>query len=137
MEIAGKDAELPEIGHRARYFAVFVGLMFAALAVRLFYLQVVEGDTFYKVTADSIVRTAVLPAMRGQIEDRKGRVLATTRPSYNVCVNPDQVTPEVYDRVRAALGSEGDELPTWDGLQTEAKKSKEKTLLVAEDIPRD
>src|SRR5204862_5447060 len=52
MEIAGKDAELPEIRQRARWFAVFVGLIFTALAVRLFYLQVVEGDTYYKVTAD-------------------------------------------------------------------------------------
>jgi penicillin-binding protein 2 len=137
MEIAGKDAELPEIRQRARVFAVFVALAFLALAARLFYLQVVEGDTFYKVTADSIVHTAVLPAMRGQIKDRKGRVLATTRPSYNVYVAPDQITPEVYARVRAALAAEAEELPTWEALQAEGRKSKEKSLLVGEDIPRD
>ena len=33
MEIAGKDAELPEIRQRTRYFVVFVGLMFGAVAV--------------------------------------------------------------------------------------------------------
>ncbi|HXU83076.1 MAG TPA: penicillin-binding transpeptidase domain-containing protein, partial [Polyangia bacterium] len=137
MEIAGKDAELPEIGHRARYFAVFVGLMFAALAVRLFYLQVVEGDSYYKVTADSIVRTVVLPAMRGQIKDRKGRVLATTRPSYDVWVNADQITPEIYARLRTLLGPEAEDVPTWDALQEEGRKKGEKSLMVAEDIPRD
>jgi len=137
MEIAGKDAELPEIGHRARYFAVFVGLVFAALAARLFYLQVVEGDSYYKVTADSIVRTVVLPAMRGQIKDRKGRVLATTRPSYDVYVNPDQVTPETYGRLRALLGPAAEDLMTWDVLQEEARRKGEKSIMVAEDIPRD
>src|SRR3954451_545743 len=96
MEIAGKDAELPEIRERARYFSAFVGIAFGALAVRLFYLQIVEGDSYYKVTADSIVRTSVLPAMRGQIKDRKGRVLATTRPSYDVYAQPEQVTAEVW-----------------------------------------
>jgi penicillin-binding protein 2 len=137
MEIAGKDAELPEIGHRARYFAGFVGLIFAALAARLFYLQVVEGDSYYKVTADSIVRTVVLPAMRGQIKDRKGRVLATTRPSYDVYVNPDQVTPETYGRLRALLGPAAEDLMTWDVLQEEARRKGEKSIMVAEDIPRD
>jgi penicillin-binding protein 2 len=137
MEIAGKDAELPEIGHRARYFAVFVGLIFAALAARLFYLQVVEGDSYYKVTADNVVRTVVLPAMRGQIKDRKGRVLATTRPSYDVYVNPDQVTPETYGRLRALLGPAAEDLMTWDVLQDEARRKGEKSIMVAEDIPRD
>jgi penicillin-binding protein 2 len=137
MEIAGKDAELPEISHRARYFVVFVGLMFGALVVRLFYLQIVEGDTFYKVTADSIVRTTVLPATRGQIKDRKGRVLASTRPSYDVYVNPEAITPEVYGRLRAVLGPDAEELPPWDILLADGRKSREKSLMVAEDIPRD
>ena len=140
MEIAGKDAELPEIGHRAGYFAGFVALMFTALAARLFYLQVVEGDSYYKVTADSIVRTTVLPAMRGQIKDRKGRVLATTRPSYDVHVNPDQLTPETYARLRGLLGPAAEDVPTWDNLQEEVRKKSEKGekwIMVAEDIPRD
>src|SRR4051812_16700539 len=123
MEIAGKDAELPEIRQRARYFSAFVAIAFGALAVRLFYLQIVEGDNFYKVTADSIVRTSVLPAMRGQIKDRKGRVLATTRPSYDVYVNADQIPPDNYARLVSALGPDLEGVPTWEGLQATAKKT--------------
>jgi penicillin-binding protein 2 len=137
MEIAGHDAELPEIRQRARYFAGLVGVMFLALCVRLFYLQVVEGDTYYKVTADSIVRTAELPAMRGEIKDCKGRVLATTRPSYDVYVSPDQITAEAYARLRVALGPEADALPTLESLQRQGRKAPDKSLLVAEDIARD
>src|SRR3954468_4141183 len=137
MEIAGHDAELPEIRHRARYFAVGVVLVFLALCVRLFYLQVVEGDTFYKVTADSIIRTAELPAMRGEIKDHKGRVLATTRPSYDVYVLPAEITPEVYGRLRSALGAQADALPTLDSLKGDTPAPRDKTVLVAEDIPRD
>ena len=86
MEIAGQDAELPEIRRRARFFGLFVVLVFLAIAGRLFYLQVIEGDTFYRLTSDNIIRTEALPAVRGQIRDRKNRVLATVRPSYNVYV---------------------------------------------------
>jgi penicillin-binding protein 2 len=137
MEIAGHDAELPEIRHRSRYFVVFVGLVFAALAGRLFYLQVIEGDTFYKVTADSIVRTVVLPAMRGQIKDRKGKVLATTRPSYDVYAAPGEVSPESWARLRAALGPDAETLMSWEALLALGHKPHDKPLLVAEDIPRD
>jgi penicillin-binding protein 2 len=136
MEIAGHDAELPEIRHRARYFSAGVVLVFLALCVRLFYLQVVEGDTFYKVTADSIVRTAELPAMRGEIKDHKGRVLATTRPSYDVYAQPYELTAEVYARLRAALGPQADALPTFESLRA-GQPARDKTVLVAEDIPRE
>ena len=64
-EIAGQDAELPEIRRRARFFALFVMLVFAAVGARLFYLQVFEGDAYYRLTSDSIVRTLILPAVRG------------------------------------------------------------------------
>jgi penicillin-binding protein 2 len=137
MEIAGKDAELPEIRQRARWFLAFVALMFGALGARLFYLQIVEGDNFYKATADSIVRTTTLPAVRGQIKDRKGRVLATTRPSYDLHVAPDQLQPDTWARVRASLGSEAGELPGWDALRADPRRSRERWIMVAEDIPRD
>ena len=103
MEIAGQDAELPEIRRRARHFALFVLVAFVAIAGRLFYLQVIEGDVFFRVTSDSIVRTETLPAVRGQIRDRKGRVLATVRPSYNVYGTPGVVKPEVFARLLEIL----------------------------------
>src|SRR5688500_4937777 len=104
MEIAGQDAELPEIRHRTRIFSALVTLALIGVAVRLFYLQVVDGDAYYRITSDSIVRTTVLPASRGQMRDRKGRILATTRPSYDVAVLPAQLTPESYRRLRILLG---------------------------------
>jgi penicillin-binding protein 2 len=147
MEIAGQDAELPEIRRRARYFALIVVAGFVAVIGRLFYLQVIEGESFYRVTSDSIVRTDVLPAVRGQIRDRKGRVMATVRPSYNVYVTPRQITAEGFARLRTVLGMNGDEaIDVWDRLQTgpaardgagAAAKNAERPVLVAEDISRE
>jgi penicillin-binding protein 2 len=137
MEIAGQDAELPEIRLRARILGAAVMLAVVGLSARLFYLQIVEGDAFYKVTSDSIVRTTTLPAIRGEIRDRKGRVLATTRPSYNVVVTPGQITADTYRRVTAALSADFDDLPTWERIQELAKKERDKTITIAEDVPRE
>ena len=137
MDIAGQDAELPEIRHRARYLSVLVALTFLGLAARLFYLQIVEGDSYYRMTADSIVRTVVLPAVRGQIRYHKGRVLATRVPSYDVQVLPSQLTHDAYLRLRELLGPDVEGVPTWEAIREEAEKGKDRTMVVAEDIKRD
>src|SRR4051812_4641758 len=103
---------------RAKFFALIVLGVFLAILARLFYLQVVQGDSFYRVTSDSIVRTELLPAVRGQIRDRKGRVLATVRPSYNVYVTPRLLTSEGFARLRTTLGMNGDDaLDVWERIQ--------------------
>jgi penicillin-binding protein 2 len=140
MEVAGQDAELPEIRRRARRLAIVVLVLFLGLAGRLFYLQVVEGDAFFRMTSDSIVKTESLPAVRGQVRDRKGRVLATVRPSYNVYVTPRQVTNESFSRLRQLLGMNGDQAnDAWEKIQGTPRNAKvaERPVLVAEDVSRE
>jgi penicillin-binding protein 2 len=144
MEIAGQDAELPEIRRRSRYFALVALIAFLTIAGRLFYLQVIQGDTFFRVTSDSIVHTDLLPAVRGQIRDRKGKVLATVRPSYNVYVTPRLLTPEGFARLRALLGMNGDEaIDVWERVEgggadaTGGPHAAERPVLLAEDISRE
>jgi penicillin-binding protein 2 len=148
MEIAGQDAELPEMRRRAKFFAFITLGVFIAILGRLFYLQVVLGDSFYRVTSDSIVRTELLPAVRGEIRDRKGRVLATMRPSYNLYVTPRLLTSEIFARLRTTLGMNGDEaMDVWervqgapagpDGAGSVASRDRERPVLLAEDISRE
>src|ERR1039457_1496044 len=137
MDIAGQDAELPEIRHRSQVLSLIVTVVFLALGVRLFYLQVIEGDNFYRMTAENIIRTVPLPATRGQIRDRKGRVFATMVPSYDIEVLPSQITRESYDRLRALLGPDVERMLTWEAIQAEATKGKDRTLVAAENVSRD
>ena len=144
MQIAGQDAELPEIRRRARFFGIFVMLVFLAIAGRLFYLQVIEGDTFYRLTSDNIIRTDPLPAVRGQIRDRKNRVLATVRPSYNLYVSPRQLTSDGFAKLRGALGMSAEQaVEVWERIRGERADGttpaarNERPVLLAEDISRE
>ncbi|HLK90405.1 MAG TPA: penicillin-binding protein 2 [Polyangia bacterium] len=143
MEIAGQDAELPEIRRRSRYFALLAVIAFLGIAGRLFYLQVIQGDAFFRVTSDNIVHTDLLPAVRGQIRDHKGKVLATVRPSYNVYVTPRLLTADGFTRLRAVLGMNGDEaIDVWERVQSGVgggsdPKAAERPVLLAEDISRE
>jgi penicillin-binding protein 2 len=59
----------------------------AALVVRLIDLQVLGAPVFQEQAAEAMLRpTRFIPAIRGQILDRYGRVLADDRPQWQLCV---------------------------------------------------
>ncbi|MDX2022072.1 MAG: penicillin-binding protein 2 [Deltaproteobacteria bacterium] len=137
MEIAGQNAELPEIRRRTRYFALLVLLVFGALGTRLFFLQVLEGDSFYRVTADSVIRTEILPALRGEIRDHRGRVLASTRPAYNVEVVPSRLDRATYTQLLKILADHDEDLPDWDTFLARVGDKKDRPFIVATDVSRE
>jgi penicillin-binding protein 2 len=136
-DIAGHDAELPEIRSRTRVFAGIVLLGMLALVTRLFYLQVVRGDAFYAAIAQSIVRTVPLAPLRGELRDRKGRPLATTRPAFNLMVAPRLISAEGYRRLRQMLSAELADLPTWQRLTELGKDAGQKPVRVAQDLTQE
>jgi penicillin-binding protein 2 len=64
---------------------------FFILYLRLFYLQVVKGNYFYKQSKNNWLRAIPVSAMRGKILDRFGRELATSKISFNLEIYPNQV----------------------------------------------
>ncbi|MDR0858952.1 MAG: penicillin-binding protein A [Oscillospiraceae bacterium] len=69
----------------------FLALLPAVLAVicilGLYNLQIVHGEEYYERSRSSIVTKEVIPASRGSILDRYGRVLVSNRVSYNVAID--------------------------------------------------
>lgn len=61
--------------------------LFATLLVRLYYLQVAEGDQYHAQAASQSVREIVVQPQRGLIVDDMGRPLVANRPSWVVSVD--------------------------------------------------
>lgn len=59
-------------------------ILLTALGVRLYYLQVVRGDYYSERAENQRVRFIPIPAPRGAILDRNGKLLVDSRPTYNV-----------------------------------------------------
>ncbi|MDH3521629.1 MAG: penicillin-binding protein 2, partial [Myxococcales bacterium] len=64
---------------------------FSVFFARLFQLQLVQTDDLRRRSQRNYVRTVRLEAPRGDILDREGRVLATTRPAFGLQVIPSDV----------------------------------------------
>ena len=64
-------------------------VVFAIFVLRLFQLQIIEGEAFHKRSEQNSVRTIRLEGPRGKMLDREGRDLATTRAAYELQVIPN------------------------------------------------
>ncbi len=66
--------------------AVIFICMFAGLVVRLFDLQIVQGEEYMRKYESKILRTAYTTGTRGNIYDRNGVVLARNELAYSVTI---------------------------------------------------
>jgi len=66
---------------------VLVGSLVVTLLGRLYYLQVMTGETYRVAAANNTVREVVEPAVRGLILDQVGRPLVSNRTSLVVTVD--------------------------------------------------
>ena len=57
------------------------------LGVRLYFLQVVNGDYYAERAENQRVRLLRIPAPRGAIFDRNGRLLVDSRSTFNVILS--------------------------------------------------
>jgi penicillin-binding protein 2 len=76
---------------RLRFIQALVVVLLAALGVRLYVLQVVRGEKYAEIAENQRHRRLPIPAPRGVIFDREGKVLVDSRPIYNVILTREDV----------------------------------------------
>jgi penicillin-binding protein 2 len=125
--------------HRRFYWAqVAVSAAFLVLLGRLWQLQVLSGEHYFKKSADNFVKELELPAVRGQIRDRTGKLIADNRPSYNVYVTPRFLNDASLGRLQRLLDLADDQVAQLK--QKVAQKhglDRFRQLLAFEDVTRD
>ncbi len=104
---------------RIKLRTLFIGgcitLFFLVLVARVFWVQVLNGEYWQEKAAKQWAHSATIKAVRGEIEDRNGNVLASDVPAYTVVVNPEVIAEqgigqEVIDGLHELLGKPVDEL---------------------------
>src|SRR6266478_10056185 len=97
---------------RLRAIQIIVILLLSVLGVRLYVLQVVRGQSYAELAENQRRRRLPIPAPRGVILDRAGRVLADSRPIYNVILSREDVRGKDLNSLAKplsdALGVDGD-----------------------------
>ncbi|HEU0019038.1 MAG TPA: penicillin-binding protein 2 [Thermoleophilaceae bacterium] len=99
----------PQLAMRVAILGGIALLAFAFVFFRLWYLQVLSGDTYRAEANDNRIRQIKVQAPRGEIVDRDGRVLVENRVALAVKVSPKLLPDseaerrEVYARLARVL----------------------------------
>src|SRR6478672_2336677 len=82
--------ERRRVGLRLSVLQYLTVVLFSALAISFWYLQVVQHDRFQEMAENNHQRTLPLRAPRGVLFDRDGKVLVENRHSYSISIVREQ-----------------------------------------------
>ena len=83
-----KDERTVGKGYQSIFLILFTLLLTSGILSRLAYLQVINGENFKKRAEDNRIRLILRQPERGNIFDRNGKLLATTRYPHSVYLWP-------------------------------------------------
>lgn len=144
-----RQEQRTESGVRLTGMAVLMGLLFAGLLARLTFLQTVQNEELAARAVANVIDEVPVPATRGRILDRHGRVLIDNLPVNVVRLDPSKVPrnglTRLLTRLSPILGVSFDELdravrqPKGDATDTIeiARGIRESTILFLEEHRED
>ncbi|KMT21540.1 penicillin-binding transpeptidase domain-containing protein [Clostridium cylindrosporum] len=93
---------------RITSFTVVIIMIFSILIARLFYVQLFKGDYYKSLAEEKGEKEIIRPAPRGEIVDRNGEKIATSKQGFNITFSNYQKKgkekKEVYnERINKAL----------------------------------
>ena len=97
---------------RLRLIQALVLVLLSVLAVRLYLLQIINGTHYAGIAENQRIRLLPIPAPRGVIFDRNGRLLVDSRPIYSVILSREDTKGiDRYSLIKPlseALGIDGE-----------------------------
>ena len=107
-----EPAENPLVRHALTAAAVVVAIAFVVLLGRLWYLQLLRGEHFRKLSENNRIRLVDLAPSRGLIFDAEGRLLADNRPAFFLAVVPEDVADwkQLGNRLHKLVGLTPEEI---------------------------
>lgn len=121
---------------RVRFISLLFAIGYGLISLRLFYLQVIKGDALSQLSESNRTQLIFFRAPRGDIYDRRGRLLVTNRPSWSLMYSVPQQMSLDRERVTTLLSPFMNQFTKqhWTGRLSRAFKTKQMVRL-AEDVP--
>lgn len=79
-----REIDKEDEGKRVKYFSVIIVFIFLVLIGTLYYLQIINGDSYRDRAVKNSLRTNIVKASRGKIYDWKGHILADNATGYKI-----------------------------------------------------
>lgn len=131
------DENTSTLQSKIPFVSMAVLALFLIVGARLFYFQIAHGGKYASLATETFVREEEVVAWRGSLLDRNNKVIADTRPYFEIAV-----TPQYLERPDAVLATLAGLFPvTREEILAKLKKANADPRFlpvpVVEDIPYD
>ena len=125
-------------GERLRFQVVvyLVVSVFVVLLLRLWFLQIIKGESYRNLSENNRIRLEDIPPTRGIIYDRHGRILVDNRPAFKLALVPADVSDmrQTLDKLGRIL--EVDELQLEEKVKSAPRGAPFRPVLLSRDMNR-
>jgi penicillin-binding protein 2 len=87
----------------SRFFLIFLCCIFSFFYIRIFYLQIVQGDKYYMSSEGNRLRNIPILAERGLIFDRNDVQLTKNIPSFDLAIFPQDIPKNADERKKLVI----------------------------------
>ncbi len=101
------------LASKYKWCTLVLVITMTVLLIRLWDLQIMRGAEMRKLSEQNRIRVKKIVAPRGIIYDRMGKVLADTRPSFNIYLTPEDIRD--FSQTVDGLVPAGWQTARWDG----------------------
>jgi penicillin-binding protein 2 len=140
MAFIGNEEQIRFLQERFRfvYGILFIGL--GVLLSRMVYLQVFNGDQMRQYAEENRIKRVKIPAPRGMVFDRHGKLLVDNRPAFNVLITPQYLNESGRQKEVIAKLSSLIHLPVQE-IEKRLQKSKSQAtflpVVIKDNLTRD
>lgn len=125
------------LSNKYKWCTLVLVITMTVLLIRLWDLQIMRGSEMRKLSEQNRIRVKKIIAPRGIIYDRTGKVLADTRPSFNVYLTPEDIRDfsQTVDGLARLLACEREEII--EKMKAASRMPPSFPIKIKSDIPMD
>ena len=90
-----------------QYKIIFLSSFFSFLLIflRLFFLQVINNETYKKMSDQNRIRLIATEPIRGKILDKNGSVLVRSKLNYSLIIKPQFVSESIWQKYKYSIAN--------------------------------
>ena len=82
---------------------IFSSISFLLILIRLIFLQILNYESFKRMSDENRIRLIASQPIRGRILDKNGNVLADSRVKYSLIIKPQSIKKNYWEKHKSSI----------------------------------
>ena len=105
MKNSNLNSKFPSFRRQPLVIFLFTSVTFLLILIRLIFLQIINQETYKKMSDENRIRLIASQPIRGRIIDKNGLILADSRFSYSLIMKPQYVNERSWQKYKAKIST--------------------------------